>query len=323
MLSINPGGTVFALLISTFGIATLLSPIEAHAKNDVASREVISEIEPNGTIADADSTGIVISSATDITGAISLSLEKDIFKVVITSEAVVHFEVFDSSGVDCTSASIATPNKLTLIDSFGVVVKADTLASGIGNCSSLTVSLAVGHYYIRLENANPRTATRYLLRITYLTDAGSETEPNDSIATASPIDGKLAFVLGDHQTSADTDFYSFTVGAGQSLRLETIEGDTEKTCESGGIDTTITLYDARGTFLGSNSDSGRGSCSQIDGRSASAANRFAQNLPAGIYYVGVTSDGGAYPASTKFNYRLIVELTDLQLRPQQRNWRQR
>ena len=63
--------------------------------------------------------------------------------------------------------------------------------------------------------------------------------------------GSDVYVFGDHSTNADSDFYAINVPvSGSSLRLEIIEGDrTIETCESQGIDSRLTLYNAQGMEL--------------------------------------------------------------------------
>lgn len=105
----------------------------------------------------------------------------------------------------------------------------------------------------------------------------------------------------------DTDWYVVAVPPGGSIRAETIEGDASETCESNGIDSTIALYDAAGTQLGTNGDTGRGYCSLIDGTGSTPANSFAHNLAPGAYYLRVTSFGTT-GAANQFNYRLAVTI---------------
>ena len=69
--------------------------------------ETTSEVEPNGTRAEADVALAAISGSTRITGAITPTGDQDFFKVVVAAQQVVRFEVFDSTGHDCTTITAA------------------------------------------------------------------------------------------------------------------------------------------------------------------------------------------------------------------------
>ncbi len=147
-----------------------------------------------------------------------------------------------------------------------------------------------------------------MLQIRFLTDQGTEVEPNDTQATATALTGLDAVILGGHQVATDTDWYAIPVPAGASLRIETIEGSTAETCESNGIDSTIALVNSSGTQLGSDGDTGRGYCSLIDGTGATPLNSYAHNLAAGTYFIKVTSFSTNVVAGNQFDYRLAVTI---------------
>lgn len=271
------------------------------------SPTVIAEVEPNGTLVEADAALPIITSSTDITGAITPTGDLDIFRLSVAVQTVVNFEVFDSSGTDCTSANIPASTTLTLLDSAGTTLKSDT-TSGIGVCSSLNVPLAPGTYYIRLNKTTAGTIAAYVLKIHYLVDQGSETEPNDSIATANPLPSiPEQFIFGDRQVISDSDFYAVTLSETSSLRIETVEGDNTETCESNGIDSFIRLFNSSGVLLVSDDDDGRGFCSQIDGRGAVPVDAAAKNLAPGTYFIQVNGSGFCSGAACQFNYRLVVQ----------------
>ncbi len=120
--------------------------------------------------------------------------------------------------------------------------------------------------------------------------AVTEGEPNNDIATATPITGGAT---GSISPADDIDFYSFTVGAGGNVFAETSDG-------MGGcaLDTVIRLYDSTGTELGSADQNGVGDCSQMDPRFET----FAADLPAGTYYISVES----YLMADEGDYSLVV-----------------
>jgi cysteine-rich repeat protein len=275
--------------------------------------ETTAEVEPNGTTAQADVALPVITGNANITGAVTPTLDKDIFKVVVAATSVVRFETFDPTGYDCTAALIAAPMKMTLLDSGGVALKTDTSTSGIGNCAELTVLLSAGTYYVQVEKSTSGTIAGYFLQVRFQADDGSEVEPNDTRVTASPMPGRDMHVLGDHTVIADIDWYQLTLPVQASIRAEVIEGDVptgaapyNETCESNGIDSTLYLLNSAGTLLTSDGDTGRGYCSQIDGTGASSSNSSAHNLAAGTYYLRVESYDQTTATYNQFKYHLSV-----------------
>jgi len=276
--------------------------------NATCQWETNAEVEPNGTTAEADTNAtnvpqLLIGNTRNITGGLTAS-DKDIFKVSVTApNTVVSFETFDSSGRDCVGM---TSTRLTLFDGVGMQLKQDTATAGISTCSELAVLLQPGTYYIQVDNSTGAAVTNYFLRTVFHTNNGSEMEPNDTQAAANPDPGIASQIFGDHQVSTDADWYSVTVPQGASLRIETIEGDASETCESFGIDSTITLFNAAGTQIATDGDAGRGYCSQLDGTGASPANLPASNLAAGTYFIRVTSFSTSATAGNQFNYRLVT-----------------
>src|SRR5262249_54757979 len=133
-------------------------------------------------------------------------------------------------------------------------------------------------------------------------------ETRTQATTVSGVSGDV-FVIGGHQSNADTDFFAITVPAGKSVRAEVIEGSSAETCESLDIDTYLTLYDANGVAIEQDDDSGRGFCSRIDGTGPSPASPGASKLAAGTYYLAVEAAPFAQSAgdtSGQFDYRLVI-----------------
>ncbi|HRI65721.1 MAG TPA: DUF4215 domain-containing protein, partial [Polyangium sp.] len=269
--------------------------------NSVCQWEKVAEVEPNGTTTEANA-NFTINGTLNITGGLTAS-DKDIFKVVVSAaDTVVSFETFDASGRDCIGM---VSTRLTLLNSVGMLLKEDTLTSGISNCSELAVLLQPGTYYIQVDNVAGTAVPNYFLRTLFHVNNMSEMEPNDVQAQANADNGYVTQIYGSHQILTDTDWFSLTVPQGGSLRIETIEGDASETCDSNGIDSTLALYNSAGMSLVTDFDTGRGWCSQIDGTGATPANAAAKNLAAGTYYIRVTSNGTT-GASNQFNYRLVT-----------------
>lgn len=273
--------------------------------------ETFVEGEPNGTTAQADfnaalSSVLLIDGNRNLTGAISPSLDKDVFRVsVAANDTVVRFETFDASGNECVGLA---DMRLTLLDALGATLTNDVATNGIGACASLAVLLQPGTYYIQAEKSTTGTIPVYFLSARFQTDGGAEIETNDTFGAATMLPGTTTHILGDHQTIADADWYRVIVPWGASIRAEIIEGSAAETCQSNGIDSTLTLYDALGTELGSDGDNGRGLCSVIDGTGATPVNAFAHFLRGSTYYLRVTSrDTMALPRN-QFDYRLVVDI---------------
>lgn len=268
------------------------------------------EVEPNNTNAQADASVFpIITSDANIAGAITPVADLDRYKLLVAADSTIRFELFADATEDCRAAQVPAPTKITLLDSVGVVLNTDT-TSGIENCSAIVRRLTAGTYYVQVSKNTAGTIAAYMLQVRFLTDQATEVEPNNTQATATALTGLDAFILGGHQVSSDTDWYALIVPAGASLRIETIEGSTAETCESLGIDSKITLFNAVGTSLGVDDDTGRGFCSQIDGTGAIPLHAYAHNLAAGTYYIAVEKSNFASAGSNGalFDYRLALTI---------------
>lgn len=270
----------------------------------------INEVEPNNTFAQANTALPLISANTTIAGAITPVGDVDTYRINVAVAGVVQFEVFNNAAAnDCTAAATMD---LRLYNSAGTAIVADTAGTGIGPCGAISIPLDAGTYYIRNEErGNNALIALYRLRIIFPTSNGNEVEPNETQATATLIPGPpFSYIFGDHSLADDSDFYRITVGSGQSLRAEIVEGDrAAETCESNGIDSRLTLYDSTGTELVDDDDSGRGFCSLIDGKGTTPLDAGASNLAAGTYYIQVRRSDLAAGAQQLFVYRLALELT--------------
>ncbi|MCK6551222.1 DVUA0089 family protein [Myxococcota bacterium] len=271
------------------------------------------EVEPNDTLAAADTTGVVITGNVDLFGSITdVTDELDAYRIEITSApTVLSFEVFESLVRDDCPSSTFTPT-LRLYDSAGTQIITDA-ASGIRSCSAITFPFeSVGTYYVRIEEAGTNASlASYRLRVRTVADLGAEVEPNEMAATANAGLGTYTFVFGDHAVAADSDYYAITVPQGASVRAEVIEGSrATETCESLGIDSYLTLYGTDGTTsLATDDDDGRGWCSQIDGTGTTVLDAGAANLAAGTYYLRVHSNSTS--AAGQFVYRLVLVVRTL------------
>jgi hypothetical protein len=267
----------------------------------------IQEIEPNDTSPEADATGIVATGDALLGGMIGAIGDLDRYRLDLAAPQVVRFETFSAVGV-CTG--IATT--LRVFDAAGVQLVVDG-ATGISSCSAITFPLAAGTYYVQVEeNGNNSVIPTYLLEIAVQGDNGVETEANEDQASANAnLAGGVSnvYVFGDHSMNLDSDYFAVDVPvSGSSLRLEVIEGDRAvETCESLGVDSRVTLYDAAGVQLANDDDNSRGYCSLIDGTGLVPLHAGAHDLAAGTYYVQVrASTFSQMGAAGQFIYRLVA-----------------
>ncbi|MGC4115112.1 MAG: DVUA0089 family protein [Myxococcales bacterium] len=267
--------------------------------------EAVTEVEPDDTPALADAAPVQLTGSGFVLGAIGPVGDRDVFALSLAQASVVRVETFDGVLGSC---SIAT--SLAVLDAARTQLWSDD-GSGIASCSALVVPLAAGKYYLQVtQRGNTGTIPAYVLQVQVLAAGGAEAEPNDTRAQASPAGAAHeVFVNGGHQANLDVDFFAVTVAEGQSIRAELVEGSGAETCESLGLDSYLTLYDASGLALGWDDDGGRGFCSLIDGTGDSPAQPFAHHLPAGTYYLAVEAAPFAQlPTDTagQFDYRLAI-----------------
>jgi cysteine-rich repeat protein len=271
------------------------------------------EIEPNASGAQADATGIVITGDTRIAGAIGLPGDLDRFRINLAAPQYVRFETFSTLGV-CTPSVTTT---LRLFNAAGAAIITDTgplQGSGIRLCAALVFPLPAGVSYVQVERTgNLAPLPTYVLEVEVLGDAGAESEANDNLGIADPNLGggtTNVYVFADHTMQVDSDYYAIDVPENGSIRLEIIEGDRAiETCESLGVDSRLTLYDAAGAELVDDDDDGRGYCSEIDGTGAGLTPQdlAAHDLPAGTYYAQVrASTSSQMNAAGQFTYRLVA-----------------
>ena len=264
-----------------------------------------SEVEPNGTTAQADSAPVQISGSQQIAGAITPLADLDHFRVLSSAEQVWRLEAFDNSGTDCTGGITTT---LRFQDNAGTQLVTDA-TSGISTCSAITFTVPAGAYYIQVRETGDNSAVpAYRMHATAISAASTEVEPNDIQAQANVLSGLELFAHGSHQLTSDLDWYAITVPAGGSVRAELIEGSTAESCESNGIDSRVTLFTSAGVQLVTDDDDGRGFCSLIDGTGSVPLDATAHDLPAGTYFLRVRSSSTSNTPANMFDYKLVVTI---------------
>ncbi|MEP7121493.1 MAG: DUF4215 domain-containing protein [Byssovorax sp.] len=269
------------------------------------------EVEPNNTTVEATALAGAVNPVGftgdgKIRAAIAVAGDVDLFEFQLApAQSVVRIETFDASGNDC-AAGVDT--KLALLDSLGVPIRLDD-DSGIGSCSALELNLASGGYYLRVQpSGNVTTIAGYTLEVDVQPTVGAESEVNDAMASADVFAMLDAFMTGSHLVAADVDFYKLTIpaGASKSLRAEILEGAIES-CESGGIQSRLTLFDAGAMQLADDDvGQGRGLCSLVDGTGTAPLQAGAHALAPGVYYLRVAASSAAVGAAAQFDYRIAV-----------------
>jgi cysteine-rich repeat protein len=297
--------------------------------------ETVSEIEPNSNKADADAAAAAVSPAvpvhitgtTRIVGALTPANESDYYKMTLASAGAIRMEMFDSTGDNCsgnaaTKITVYGSNGTTTVTSMNNDGNSTTDSQGgISTCAALVGYYAAGVYYVRIQpSLTTTTVANYQLEVNFLTSAGSEVEANETTATATPITTGPAmtnlFIAGDHPAGTDTDFYKFDVPAGRSVRIESFEGVNNVACgtnSSTSPDHILTLYKPDGTTIAvTDGDDGRGYCSQIDGTglvgTTAPRDTGANKLPAGTYYLRMTSYSTSNSAYNLFQYRIALTI---------------
>ncbi len=278
-----------------------------------ASVPALSELEPNNSSSQADAASVsnpnlILDADKRIAAAISPIADADVFKVTSPgSERVALFETLSPNGTACA------PGIKTLLDitnTSGTPISNDT-TSGLGTCSAIAREVPNAGAYARVRDVgNDEVIPAYHLRTEYFADAGSESEDNDTFASADTVSGSHFVVSGDHQDPADTDIFAVPVPSGGTLRLETVEiGSSNadfESCESGGMDTFVRVFNPAQTQLAIDDDDGRTFCSLLDGRGPSPADPQLKNLAAGTYYVEVAASDQLDLDTAAFDYRLAI-----------------
>ncbi|WP_437622677.1 DVUA0089 family protein [Sorangium sp. So ce1151] len=271
------------------------------------------EIEPNDTGAQAGASEIVISGDALVAASIAAGGDRDVFRVSLPVASVVRLEVLDGTAADC-EGGIATT--LRVLDAAGEPVATDEglsdaeYAGGIGGCSALVVGLPAGDHDVEVAAREGGAAIPiYLLQAKILAPAGTagvEEEPNGDIATANGPVGSDVFIAGA-RTTDDFDLYAVDLPEGRSIRAEIVEGGGgAETCESLDVDSRLSLLDGEGSLIADDDDSGRGSCSLLDGTGDVPRHPGAHALPAGTYFLRVRASSGARGSAALFDYRLAV-----------------
>jgi hypothetical protein len=266
--------------------------------------EALAESEPNDSRGAADSLAagtqqVRIRGNANVTGTLTSAQDVDVYRMELATAQVVRLETFQGTRGQCPSS---LDTGLVLQDAAGMQLTVDD-DNGIGWCSAITVSLQPGTYYVQVVPVDMSSSQSYSLEVVLQEGVGPEYEPNETLTGATSLRGVDSFINGSITTS-DADVFRLTLTERKSLRVELLEGASQKYCDARELDSVLELIDSTGAVLVSDDDDGRGYCSRIDGTGATPDDVMAANLPPGTYYLRVRSS----MASNTFDYRLSVLL---------------
>jgi cysteine-rich repeat protein len=277
------------------------------------------EIEPNNTPATANPVG----AQNGFVAAIGAAGDQDYFSFVVTVPgSSVALTVDDGLG-NCPSGF---DSKIYLYDAANNEIANDdesgpnSCSAILPSMYPAAASLAVGTYYVKVEEfGNNGTAPFYVLGIKLQPPACgdgilqlgeqcddgnlvagdgcsptcglegnfiTETEPNDTQATANAVGGADGFAASITPIG-DQDYFSFdVVTPGSSVFLQVSDGLNG--CPAG-FDSKLTLFSPVGALLTSADDGGTAKCSLL----SPATNPAAANMAVGTYKVRVEYNGNS------------------------------
>jgi subtilisin-like proprotein convertase family protein len=178
--------------------------------------DLFSEVEPNGTPADATA---LPGNDTVAVGNVFPSGDLDYFSFSGNAGDRVYAATMTSF-----SASGSVDSYLTLFGTDGTtVIEFDNDDGSFGTTSSSIAGAtlpASGTYYLQVRHNSATSQLRpYRLHLRVQSGVPTpETEPNDTQATANPLPPS-GWMSGETSSAADLDFYSLTLNAGDSVYL--------------------------------------------------------------------------------------------------------
>jgi cysteine-rich repeat protein len=277
------------------------------------------EVEPNNTTATANPIGM----NNGMVAAIGANGDQDFFSFVVTVPGSSVALTIDDGLGHCPAGF---DSKMYLLDSAGNEIVSDdesgdaSCSAILPAMYSQVASLAVGTYYVKVEEfGNNGTAPFYVLDVKLQAPACgdgilqlgeqcddgnlvagdgcsptcglegnyiTETEPNDTQATANPLGGADGFSAAISPIG-DQDYFSFDVAtAGSSVFIQVTDGVTG--CPSG-FDSKLTLFNPLGALIGTADDGGTAKCSLMSPPNTPATS----NMAVGTYKVRVEYNGNS------------------------------
>ena len=173
------------------------------------------EIEPNDIITQANNLpGGYIS----VLGNIYPNADVDYFAFTASAGDRVYAATSTSF-----SANGSSDSRLRLLNAAGVVLELDEDDGSLGGLSSTIAGAtlpATGTYYLQVNHFSATSQLRpYVLYLRTQSGApAAEVEPNNDIGTATPLPA-TGWASGAIQIAGDTDFYSLSLNAGETVFL--------------------------------------------------------------------------------------------------------
>jgi hypothetical protein len=202
---------------------------------------------------------------TGLPGVLERGGDIDYFRISVPSGGRLTVE---SSGVTDTFGD--------LYDSNGQLIASDDDSAGTGLNFKIVRRVNAGTYFLRVTGFSSTTTGAY--RVSAKLDVAPPDDHGDIFSTATRIEMPLPRQIEGELTEGDVDMFRFDLPVRASIRTYTTNTDDF-------TDTFGELYNANGTLLASDDDSGGGLNFQI----------IRYGLPAGTYYIRVR---GYQPTST-------------------------
>lgn len=224
---------------------------------------VVTETESNNTPATANLLDLSSGRALG-TGAISASGDVDYWKITVPTNARI-WAFVDTGG---PQTDISRDSVLTLFDRDGTTVIETDEDDGTGNGGDLTVEsvlssviagrqvASAGTYFLQVRESDTETIGRYSLSVVIASTATLEIEPNNNLASATPLVTSSSPIAARNAAIADTnnedfndddiDYYSIATTVGDTI-LVSADGDPDRN----GVQTDVAfdILDATGRLL--------------------------------------------------------------------------
>jgi len=255
--------TLLRRIFLSLGILALVlgwsvSPVAA------APLVAVAETEPNDTPASADVLDLGSGRAL-ATGGIPVSGDVDYWKITVPANARIWAFVDTGGPLDEPDFR---DSFLTLFDRDGTTVLETDDDDGAGNGGDATNESGLasviagrqvgtaGTYYLQVREADTEIISRYSLSVVVTSAATLESEPNDNLATATPLvtatspigarNAAIADTSDDDFNDDDLDVYSIASTVGDTLFVS-VDGDPDRT--AGQASVAFDVLDASGRLL--------------------------------------------------------------------------
>ncbi len=242
------------------------------------------ESEKNDTAETANFIGI----GSTVTGTLASQIDgidRDYFRFAIPTNGKV---VIDFAHEPISDSHDKNGWNIVLLDGEGNMLYKGLSAWADDVTVSTPVGLGKGTYYIRIDSENLHlNSDKYFLTVSFTEAADTETEFNNSFTAAdtllehTPVTGNLS----ERDTDYDTDFFVLEIGEASDI---TVEFAHEALPVSREI-FNFTLYDYSFNAVASYSENGEGETVIKSLSDSEKTEAVYKGLPAGTYYVRVTS----------------------------------